>query len=286
MLNYEAVLNFNFEPIEQTYSSRDTMLYALGLGASQDPLDRKELHFTFEKDLRVIPTMPVILCRPFPWYKNPALGIDWVRMLHGEQALQVHRPLPPAGSVIGKNRVKEVIDKGRDRGALLYLEREIFAKESGDHLATSVQTLMLRGNGGFGGPAIPTPKLYAIPERQPDVVVDRAIDRRAALIYRLSGDDNPIHADPDLAVKAGFTRPIFHGLGTFGMVAFELLKHVSDYDAHALKSISARFRSPVYPGETLRLSMWIDGTTVSFCSSVPERQVTVVDGGLAIIAHG
>lgn len=283
MLNYDKVLNYKFEPIEQSYTIRDTMLYALGLGVSRDPLNRDELRFTFEKDLQALPTMPVVLCRPGIWYKEPELGIDFVKLLHGEQSLTVRRPIPPAATVIGQNKVTRIIDKGEGKGALLYIDRELFDKATGDSIAVMTHTLVLRGNGGFGGPAMEVPKPHAMPERAPDLTGESTIDPRAALIYRLSGDDNPIHADPDLAIKAGFPKPIFHGLGTFGMVIFEIVKHACKYNAEQLTAFDVRFSSPVYPGETVRTEIWIDGNVASFRSTAVERNVKVIDNGRAVL---
>jgi acyl dehydratase len=259
------------------------MLYALGIGLSHEPTDRDELRFTYEKELRVLPTFPVVLCRPGDWYKRPDLGIDWVRMLHGEQSVEVTGSLPVAATVIGRNKVMRVVDKGEGRGALVFLGREIVEKASGNLLATLGQTLFLRGGGGFGGPAVTVPKPHVIPGRRQDITAETIIDRRAALIYRLSGDYNEIHADPELATKAGFDRPIFHGLGSFGMVAFEVLKYVCNCDVGKMCSIGARFSAPVYPGEVLRTEIWVDGDQVSFRASVVERGTTVLDNGMAKI---
>jgi acyl dehydratase len=284
MLDYERVLNYQFPPIEQSYTTRDTMLYALGLGLSRDPLNRDELKFTFEKHLQALPTMAVVLCRPGVWYKEPQLGIDFVKLLHGEQSLTVRRPIPPAATIIGQNKVTKIIDKGEGKGALLYIDRELFDKASGDSIAVMTHTLVLRGNGGFGGPKVEVPKPHAMPERPADITAECAIDPRAALIYRLSGDDNPIHADPDLAIKAGFPKPIFHGLGTFGMAIFEILKHVCKYQAEQLTSFDLRFSAPVYPGETFRTEIWLDGKTAWFRCTAIERNVKIVDNGRALLA--
>ncbi len=284
MLNYDKVLNYKFDLIEQSYTIRDTMLYALGLGLSKDPLNRDELKFTFEKNLQALPTMAVVLCRPGVWYKEPDLGIDFVKLLHGEQSLTVRHPIPPEATIIGQNKVTRIIDKGEGKGALLYIDRELFDKASGDSIAVMTHTLVLRGNDGFGGPKIEVPKPHAMPERLADITAECAIDPRAALIYRLSGDDNPIHADPDLAIKAGFPKPIFHGLGTFGMAIFEIIKHVCKYQAEQLTTFDLRFSSPVYPGETFRTEIWIDGKTAWFRCTAIERNVKIVDNGRALLA--
>lgn len=283
-MNIETLLNWPFAPVEQTYSFRDTILYALGLGLSGDPLDRDELRFTYESGLQALPTMPVVLCSPGNWYRRPEAGIDWVKMLHGEQRLLLHRPLPIAATVVGITRIKDIVDKGIDKGAMLYVEREISDKETGAPLATIGQTLVLRGNGGCGSTTTQVPVPHVMPERPPDLRVERLIDPRAGLIYRLSGDYNPLHADPDVAARAGFRAPIFHGLGSFGMAGCEVLRHACGFAPERLHSMAVRFTAPVYPGERLQTSVWIDGDTVSFRARVEARNLTVLDNGVARIA--
>ncbi len=283
MMNLRTLLDWPFEPVEQSYGFRDTILYALGLGLPGDPMNPDELRFTYESGLQALPTMPVVLCSPGAWYRKPEAGIDWVKMLHGEQRLFLHRPLPIGGQVRGLTRVRDVIDKGPGKGAMLYLERELTEAHSGAPLATIGQTLVLRGNGGCGSTTEHAPPVHQIPERSPDVSVASLIDPRAALIYRLSGDYNPLHADPEIAKSAGFRAPIFHGLGTFGMAAYAVLKAACAGNPERIASISVRFTSPVYPGERLATSIWIDGQTVSFRSRVMERDVVAVDNGLVTL---
>lgn len=283
MLNPRTLLDWPFEPVEQSYGFRDTILYALGLGLPSDPLCPDELRFTYESGLQTLPTMPVVLCSPGAWYRKPEAGIDWVKMLHGEQRLSLHRPLPIGGRVLGLTRVRDIVDKGPGKGALLYLERELTDADSGAPLATIGQTLVLRGNGGCGSTSDQVPPLHRIPERDPDLAIDSLIDPRAALIYRLSGDYNPLHADPEIAKSAGFTSPIFHGLGTFGMAAYAVLKGACGGNPERIASISVRFTAPVYPGERLSTSIWIDGRTISFRTRVNERDVVAVDNGVVTL---
>lgn len=283
MINLRTLLDWPFEPVEQSYGFRDTILYALGLGLPGDPTNAEELRFTYEAGLQALPTMPVVLCSPGAWYRKPEAGIDWVRMLHGEQRLSLHRPLPIGGRVTGLTRIRDIVDKGPDKGAMLYLERELSEADSGAPLATLGQTLVLRGNGGCGSTTDSAPPVHRIPERSPDLIVDSVIDPRAALIYRLSGDYNPLHADPEIARSAGFRAPIFHGLGTFGMAALAVLKGACAGKPERIASLAVRFTAPVYPGEHLTTALWIDGGTISFRTRVVERELVAVDNGLATL---
>jgi len=233
--------------------------------------------------LQALPTMPVVLCSPGAWYRKPEAGIDWVKMLHGEQSLTIHHHLPIGGQVVGTNRVTAVVDKGPGKGALLYLERELSDKNTGKLLATTGQTLVLRGNGGCGSTTDKVSQPHVIPVRSPDLILESTIDPRAGLIYRLSGDYNPLHADPDIAQRAGFRAPIFHGLGTFGIAGCSVFKGVCNGDPSRIASIAVRFTSPVYPGERLSTSLWIDGQTISFRIRAVERDVIAIDNGIAVL---
>jgi hypothetical protein len=205
-IDYAALKSWPFPDVEHRYTARDTMLYALGLGCGSDPTDPDELQFVFEDGLHALPTMAVVLGGPGFWMRNERTGVDWRKILHGEQGLTLHRPLPVAGTVIGRTRIKEIVDKGRERGALMFTERSLIDKESGAEIATLASTTVMRGDGGDGGPTGPTPAPHALPERAPDAALDIATLPQAALIYRLSGDMNPLHADPKVAAAAGFPR--------------------------------------------------------------------------------
>ena len=283
-LDYDRLLNWDFPDIEQSYTTTDTILYALGIGLGADPLDARQLRFVYEEGLAALPSMCVVLGSPGFWLKEQDTGVDWVRVLHGEQGLELHRPLPPAGTVIGRMRVSGIVDKGADKGALIYTEKELIDKASGEPIATLTSTTFARGDGGFGGPAVSTPPPHAIPERAPDETCDLPTLPQAALIYRLSGDRNPLHADPAVARKAGFEAPILHGLCTLGNAAHAILKSSCDYDPARFKSLQLRFSAPVYPGETIRTELWRDDSVISFRSRAVERDVVVLNNGRAVVA--
>lgn len=276
-----------FAPIEHRYSTRDTILYALGIGLGNDPLDQHALRYVYEAQLQALPTLPVVLGYPGFWAKEDWTGIDWVKVLHGEQSLELHAPLPAAGTVIGKTRVTAIADKGAAKGALMYSERDISDAASGRLLATSRSVSFLRGDGGFSarGQASDTapPARQATPDTPPDHVCELRTRPESALIYRLSGDYNPVHADPAVARSAGFDRPILHGLCSFGVSGHALLRTLCGWDALRLKEIGARFSSPVFPGETLRVEMWQRGEAVQFRTKVVERDVVVLSHGSARI---
>jgi acyl dehydratase len=280
----EKLLNLDIPTVEQTYTQKDAMLYALGVGLGVDPSDRDQLDFVYEKNLKVLPTFAVVLAYPGLWLRDLDTGIDAVKVVHGEQGLTLHQPLSPAGAVVGKSRVTGVVDKGEGRGALVTAERKIFAKGSGELIATVTQTAFCRGDGGFGGPSGPTPKPHELPARAPDFVCDLPTSPQAALIYRLSADINPLHADPELAKAAGFPRPILHGLATYGVAGHALLKAACGYDPARLKSLNARFTAPVYPGETFRTEIWLDGAVASFRTTAIERNVVAISNGRAELA--
>ena len=158
MLDYDTVMNWRFDDVVQTYQRRDAILYALGLGYGRDPTDAGDLRYTYEKNLVAAPTMPVVLGNQGPWMQDPRTGIDWIKSLHGEQGLKIFAPLPPEGTIVGKNRVTCVIDKGPGKGALLMMERDILDQQSGKLLATRTSTSFLRNDGGCGAPARRAPR--------------------------------------------------------------------------------------------------------------------------------
>ncbi|EDP62567.1 MaoC-like dehydratase [alpha proteobacterium BAL199] len=283
-IDHDKLMNWPFPDLEHRYTERDTILYALGVGCGHNPMDRTDLRFVYEDGLRVLPTMAVVLGYPGFWLKDPATGIDWRKVLHGEQGLILHRPLPTAATVIGKSRVTGIVDKGEGKGALMYSERDVVEQASGDLLCTVTSTTFLRGEGGFGGPTGPSPAPHPVPERAPDQTVDLPTLPQAALIYRLSGDTNPLHADPEIAAQAGFPRPILHGLGTYGVAGRAVLRACCDDDPSRLKTLNVRFSAPVFPGETIRTELWRDGAMVSFRCRVVERDVVVLNNGLAMLA--
>ena len=279
-IDYDRLMHWPFAPVEQTYTEQDTMLYALGVGFGADPLDEGQLRFVFEeRDFVAAPTMAAVLGTPGFWLRDPATGVDWKKVLHGEQGIEWHRPLPVAGTVLAQTRVTRIIDKGEGRGALIYTEREILDSHSGEPLATLSATTVARGDGGCGGPRAAQPLPHTLPEREPDAVCELPTAPQAALVYRLSGDPNPLHADPTVARAAGFDAPILHGLCTLGIAGHAVLRTYCDYDPARFTSMQLRFSAPVYPGESIRTEMWRDGDVVSFCSRASARNVTVLNNG-------
>jgi acyl dehydratase len=278
---YDKLLALDIPEVVQTYTEKDAILYALGLGLGHDPLDTNQLPFVYEQGFRVLPTFAVVLGWPGFWARDLDTGIDWVKLVAGEQGLRLHRPLKPCGTVIGKTRVTEIIDKGPGKGALVYSERVVTDRATGETIATATQTTFCRGDGGFGGPPREAPPVHPIPERAPDCVCDLATRPETALIYRLSGDPNPLHVDPTVAKAAGFPRPILHGLATFGIAGHAILKSLCGYDPARLTAIAGRFSAPVFPGETIRTEIWRDGPLVSFRARVVERDVIALNNGRA-----
>ena len=281
---YDQLLNWPFETVEASYTEKDTILYALGVGFGADPIDEGQLRFIFEeRELAALPTMAAVLGKPGFWLRDPATGVNWKKVVHGEQGIELHKPLPTAGTILAQTRVTEIIDKGIGRSALICTQRELSDKVTGESLATLSSTTIARSDGGFGGPSVPQPQPHALPERNPDTSCNLPTVSQAALIYRLSGDLNPLHADPIIAQEAGFDAPILHGLCTLGVAGHALLKTYCDYDSARFKAINVRFSAPVYPGETIQKDMWRDGGVISFRSTVPERDVIVLNNGRAEI---
>jgi acyl dehydratase len=282
-IDYDRLLALRIPDVEHRYTRRDTILYALGVGLGADPLDPDQLRFVYEPDLQALPTMAVVLAYPGFWVRDLDCGIDWVRVVHGEQGLHLHKPLPPEGHVVGETRVIEVIDKGPGKGALVYTARQVFDKATGDLLAGLTQTIFCRSDGGFGGPPRQAAPAHALPDRLPDRVCILPTLPQAALLYRLSGDYNPLHADPAIAREAGYDRPILHGLATYGVAGHTLLKSVCAYDPARIASIDARFSAPAFPGEAIRIELWLDGAEVSFRAIAVERETVVLNNGKAVI---
>jgi acyl dehydratase len=280
---YDKLLALKIPEIEHSYGAKDCMLYALGVGLGLDPTDEQQLAFVYEKSLKVLPTMAVVIGYPGFWAKELDTGIDWVKVVAGEHALTLHRPLPPSGTVVSRTRVVEIVDKGAGKGAIVYSERVIDDKATGARIATIMQTTVARGDGGFGGPPREQRPVHPIPERMPDLTCDLPTRPEAALIYRLSADPNPLHADPAVAKAAGFPRPILHGLATFGVAGHAILKGLCGYDPATLTAIQGRFSAPVFPGETIRTELWRDGSVVSFRARVVERDAIALNNGRAEI---
>lgn len=286
-MNLDFVRALAFEPILQRYDARDSALYALSLGMGEDPLDEDELPFVYEGcGPHAVPSQCVTLCWPPFWHKDPAAGIAWRRILHGEQSFALHRPLATKGFVRAHHRIVGVEDKGAARGAVVHTTHELVDADTSEPLATMQSLEFLRDDGGCGGFGSTPPLTRPLEATgEPSVVVDYRTSRQAALLYRqASRDYMPIHADPDIARKAGFERPISHGLNTFGLACRAALKHFAPRRPEKIKSMAVRFASPAYPGDTIRVELYASGEGARFRARAVERDALVLDRGEVVLA--
>lgn len=278
-LDPHYLLNLPPRVVTQHYTARDTMLYALGVGAGADPED---LRYVYEDGLQALPTMAVVLAYPGFWQKEPQYGIDWRKVLHGEQSTIVHAPIPVEGEVRGELVIDRIVDKGEAKGALLLSRRDIYDAGSNRHLATVRQLSFLRGDGGCGGSGEPLPAPHAMPDGPPTHVLTLPTRPEQALIYRLSGDFNPLHADPAVAAQASLPRPILHGLCTYAIAGRALARALCGNDATRLRRLDCRFTAPVFPGDTIEISMWRESPgKAAFQATATERGVSVLGNGYA-----
>jgi acyl dehydratase len=276
-----------------TYGDKDVMLYALGIGLGADPMNETELPFVYERGLKVVPTAATVLTgansraaegRPAP--ELPAghrqSQMNFVMMVHGEQKVELHKPLPTSGTFTAEGRTIGAWDKGEGKGAVV-MNETVWTDEKGEKAATLTMSMFYRGDGGFGGPTEGQPEPHVVPTRAPDLSVDISIRPDQALLYRLNGDRNPLHADPEFAKRAGFPRPILHGLCTYGLTCRAVLQAITDYDPEQILSHQVRFSSPVFPGETVTVDLWRDGKAISFEARIKDRGVTVIRNGLTML---
>lgn len=278
---YPAILQQRSSGAIQRWVATDAILYALGLGLPADPLDPAQLAYVDERRLKVVPTFAAILARDVG-VPAARLGFDMRRLVHGAHAIEWHRPVGPAGAVTGEGSVVGAWDKG-DKGAIVIAETRLRDTADGAPVATIRITFFARGDGHFGGPTEGAPAVPDLPARPADRTIHAPTRADQHLLYRLSGDFNPLHLDPAIARAAGFDRPILHGMCSFGMVGHALLTACADGDAARLASLSARFSAPVFPGETLAIDVWEDGPTLSFRACVAERGVIALTGGRATL---
>jgi acyl dehydratase len=279
-IDSDTLRNFPIPGRRHRFTRTDSAFYALSIGLGQDPLDERQLDFANPQRARwAMPSMALVVGYPGFWLADPATGVDAHRVLHGEQEILWLQPIPAAGEVISSSRVTGLIDRGPGKMAWVYSEKKLVDADTGVLVAICRQTHVLVGQGGFGGPSDPIRRRHTLPARTPDITVDLQTRPEQALYYRLNGDDNPIHIEPTAAHRAGFARPILHGMCSMGIVVHALMRAMSDYDPVRLRSIELRFSSPVYPGETLITDIWDDG---SFRARVAERGVVVVDHGKAV----
>ncbi|MDG2141871.1 MAG: MaoC/PaaZ C-terminal domain-containing protein [Gammaproteobacteria bacterium] len=283
-INPEKLLNRDFGNIRHSYTEKDCILYALGVGMGLDPLDEECLKFVYEDELKILPSQSVIMAHPGFWAKEEDTGINWVKVLHAGQEIIFHNPLPTSATVEATTRITEVTDKGEKIGALINSERVVRDVNTDTNICTLGTTILARGDGGFGGDRrVSASKPDVIPLSDPDIICDLPTLPQQALLYRLSGDFNPLHASPNVARNAGFNAPILHGLCTVGIMTHALVKTCCDYDPSRFKRMRLRFSAPVYPGDTIRTEIWRDGNEIAFrCRSLEQGKVVINNGYLLV----
>ena len=279
-----------------TYGDKDVMLYALGIGLGADPMNETELPFVYERGLKVVPTAATVLAAAGGGGRARAAAgddapnppgfrvsqLNFLMVVHGEQKVELHKPLPTSGTFTAEGRTVGAWDKGEGKGAVVVNETT-WTDEKGEKAVTLTGSMFARGDGGFGGPTEGQPEPHTVPTRSPDLSVDISTRPDQALLYRLNGDRNPLHADPEFARRAGFPRPILHGLCTYGLTCRAVLQAITDYDPEQILSHQVRFSSPVFPGELITVDLWRDGKAISFEARVKDRGVTVIKNGLTVL---
>ncbi|MDJ0941180.1 MAG: MaoC/PaaZ C-terminal domain-containing protein [Woeseiaceae bacterium] len=281
-LNYDKLMATSIVDLPHSYRDTETMLYALSVGLGRDPVDPRELPFISEHDGLPM-TMPSLATVLVPDMFPPDLGWDYSQVLHAEQRLQLFRPLPPAADLKINKRIVGAYDRGA-HGAMVLFEAEGRLAKDDTVLFTLGNTIIARGDGGFGGPSGKGPAPHRVPRREPDLSCELDTRSDQALWYRLNGDRNPLHSDPELARSVGYERPILHGLCTYGVACHAILKTICNYDHTLIAGMDARFSSPVLPGDKIRTDMWQDGDTVSFQCTVAERDTVVLRNGKCTLA--
>ena len=279
-INYDEIMNLTSENVEISYSDKDSILYSLGIGLGNDPMNLNELKYVYENSQSVLPSMATNF-----QYHSPLLlktNINFIMVVHGEQRLSITNALPVSGDFIANAKVIGCYDKGPARGAIIEVETTVKNKKNNEEICKLVSTTFARGDGGFGGPDSPKKEIF-IPDGEPDYVSEVSTKPDQALIFRLSGDYNPLHSDPNFAKAAGFEKPILHGMCTYGIACRSLVNEICENDASKLKRFDCRFSSPVYPGETIITEMWKKDKMIYFNSKVKERDKLVLKNGVGEI---
>lgn len=288
---YPDILDQKTAPRTFSYDDKDVMLYALGVGMARDQMNETELAFVYEKNLKVIPTAATVLASGMRGAAGPApempaghrpSQINFLMVVHGEQKVELHKPLRASGTYTAQGRTVGAYDKGAGKGAVI-INETVWTDEAGEKVATLTGSTFARGDGGFGGPSEGAPEPHVVPTRAPDISVDFDTRDDQALLYRLNGDRNPLHSDPEVAKKAGFDKPILHGLCTYGITCRAILQEVVNFDPDQIYSHQARFSAPVIPGDTITVDIWKDGKNISFEARVKARNATVIKNGLTVL---
>lgn len=276
---YDKAIRYKSRGVAR-YTQRDACLYALSIGIGRDPLDEKALDYVLEtRGPKIVPTMASVIVKSI----SRELGLHMPKVLHGEQRLRVLRPLPLAAELETESAVTGILDKGPDKGAIVSFDTVARIPGEQEPLFILGHTIFARADGGCGGPSGPSPARHVIPTREADLQRRLATRPDQALLYRLNGDLNPLHAEPEAARRGGFPAPILHGLCTYGIACHAVLAEVCHYDNARMVEFDARFTAPVFPGEEILTEMWVDGDTVSFRSSVLQRNVVTLDGGRCLL---
>ena len=280
-INYDEIMSLKSENIEISYTDKDSILYGLGVGLGNDPMDIDELKYVYENGQIALPSMAT----NFQYHSSLLMSakLNFVMVVHGEQKLSIVNPIPVSGDFLADMKVLNCFDKGASKGAIIDVETTVKLKSDGTEICKLISTTFARGDGGFDGPESPPQEIFE-PEGSPDIVDEITTKPDQALIFRLSGDYNPLHSDPNFAKAAGFPKPILHGLCTYGVACRSIIKTACDNDVKKLKSFNCRFSSPVFPGETIVTEMWKNGNDVNFQSKVKERDKIILKNGVSEIA--
>ncbi|NNU49366.1 dehydratase [Rhizobium sp. WYCCWR 11279] len=278
-LSAQSILDFPVPQATHVVTARDAILYALSVGYGTNGLDERALNYVYERDLVTAPTLANIVAHPGPWMQQT--GVDWARLVHSEHRLTIHRPVPLDVPLISRSRVLSVVDRGIEKGMFVSFERLIVTKDGDEPIATIVQTNACRGDGGCGSAGSAPDPLSKVPDREPDLEFHLGIPGNAALLYRLNGDLNPLHIDPQAAGRSGFDRPILHGLCSFGYAGYAIVAAIDPGMTVGLRAIAARFSAPVFPGETITLQMWRNDAEIRFRGIVASRGTIILDNGVA-----
>ena len=279
-INYEEIMSLEEKNLELSYSQRDSIIYSLGIGLGKDPMDTTELKYVYENGLIAFPSMATNF-----QYKSPLLlkaKLNMLMVVHGEQGITLHQPMPSNADVFLDTRVINCFDRGESKGAIIETETKVRLKKDDSPLCTLISKTFARGDGGFGGEDVPASTPIEL-DSNPDIIHEVTTTEDQALIFRLSGDSNPLHSDPNFAKMAGYPKPILHGLCSYGVACRSIVEALCEKDSKKLKKFNVRFSSPVFPGETIVTEMGKKNDEIHFQSKVKERDKVVLKNGVCEI---
>ncbi len=287
MKNFELLLNEIVGEEETILRADRVILYALSLGLGAE---EGHLKFVYEKNLRVLPGMAMVLAYPGFWISEPKYGFDWSQVLHAEESIELLGEIPINKTIVGRTSIEALVDRGASKGCFVYTKKVLSLKDEDKPIAIVYSNTLARADGGWATtvnfkkkPSFI--KTFSTPAQEPDFIDNITTLPQLALLYRLCGDLNPLHAEPSVAKKAGFSRPILHGRCTMGIAMRSLISKVCNLDASKLGHISVRFSSPFYPGATLSTKIWQKNNEIFFESSDLETGTKVLSNGYAQLAR-